>query len=461
MRALHPCRIRQTLLLATATLTFLGESSAFANWGGDIALEPITYFGPRSEEPLQQGIAVFQLKRSRAETGFFLNARAQLELLGDRNINADLNRVGYLSRETWGRVTLGRIHPWETRAMTQNDDGMSRLSAAYGPWSLNGQTQAQNLGLELGFPDAASAFRQPVLAGWLGIHVEIPESATLPVSFSASASPFFLPTIGSQVRFSTSEATRIGRFGRTPPATVLVNDVELPLYYQVNTDRMLDDILLQPQFMIQAFYQSRLENGARFSSHFWLQRAPQPDPTASASGTLQVSESAVSALAEITPAFPQRWTLGFTESYSSPAHRIEAHFSANAAAGNRAGSLPFGAEVGLRWSTLSASLLHRFAEESATSAQGISANPNSAYERMLLQLQWLDYWSESLSFGAGTQWHLNSPDSVRIAAQLTYQPLSSPWLLQFNAELFGGNTGTWFGEWRTNDRIALNLQFSL
>ena len=461
MRALPPCRIPLTLLLATATLVFFSETPARSDWGGDIALEPTAYFGPRSEEPLQQGIALVQLRHGRAEEGFFLNARAQLELLGDRNLNADLNRVGYHSRENWGRVTLGRIHPWETQALPQKEDGMGRLSAVYGPWSLNGQTQAQNLGLELGFPDADSAIRQPVLAGWLGIHIEIPETATLPVSFSASASPFFLPTIGSQVRFSPREATRIGRFGRSPPATVLVNDVELPLYYQVNTDRMLDDIILQPQFMVQAVYQSRLEDRGRFSSHFWLQRAPQPDPTASASGTLQVSEDSVNALAEITPAFPQRWTLGFTELYSNPAHSIEAHFSANAAIGARAGSLPFGAELGVRWGGLSASLQHRFAEENTTSSQGISANPKSAYDRMLLQLQGVNPISESLKFAAGTQWHLNSPDSVRIATQLTYQPLSSPWLLQLSGEVFGGSTGTWFGEWRTNDRIALNLQFSL
>jgi len=449
------------LLLATATLVFFNETPARSDWGGDIAVEPIAYFGPRSEEPLQQGIALVQLRHGRAEEGFFLNAHAQLELLGDGNLNADLNRIGYQSRETWGNVSLGRIHPWETRILPQKEDGMSRLSAAYGPWSLNGQTQAQNLGLELGFPDSGSAWRQPVLSGWLGIHVEIPETATLPVSFSASASPFFLPTIGSQVRFSTTEPTRIGRFGRSPPAAVLVNGVELPLFYKVNTDRLLDDIILQPQLMVQAVYQSKVEDRGRFSSHFWLERAPRPDPAASANGTLQVSETAVSALAEITPAFPQRWTLGFTETYLSPSREFEAHAAANAAIGAEAASLPLGAELGMRWHSFSGSLLHRFSAPATASAQGISSNSGSAFERMLLQLHWLQPWSETLSLASGLQWHLNSPDSVRIAGQLTYQPVSSPWLLQLNGELFGGGAGTWFGEWRTNDRIALNLQFSL
>ena len=449
----HPARILFCLLLA--------GSNAHAQWGSTFEIEPIAYFGPRDEEPLQQGISLLQVRKERADEGFFANGHVQLELRGDQNVNADLDRIGYLSREKWGWVTLGRIHPWELTSIPTHADGMSRPSAAYNPWSLNGQTQAQNLGLELGFFAPEQAFRQPVLAGWLGIHIDLPENADFPVSISASASPFFIPTIGGQVRFSSTESTKTGRFGRTPPASVLVGGATLPLFYRVNTDRLFDDILLQPQFMVQAKYHSRTEGAARWSSHFWIERAPQPDPTASATGTIRVSESSVSAIAEITPAFPQRWTLGMTEVVRIDESDLEFFVSVNGAIGTESNSLPPGAELGGRWGRISASLLHRLSSTESGSQTDITSNPDSAYERALLQIQATAKPLETLTAALGTQLQLTSTDSVRISGQITYQVPASPWSLQLSGDLFGGSNGTWFGEWRTNDRLAFMARYSL
>jgi hypothetical protein len=358
-------------------------------------------------------------------------------------------------------VTLGRIHPWEFASIPTQADGMSRSSTAYGPWSLNGQTQAQNLGLELGFHAPEQAFRQPLLAGWLGIHVDLPENADLPVSISASASPFFIPTIGGQVRFSSTETTKTGRFGRTPPASVQIGGATLPLYYRVNTERLFDDIILQPQFLVQARYHSRADGAARWTSHFWIERAPQPDPSASATGTIRVSDDSVSAIAEITPAFPQRWTLGMTEQVRIEGSELEFFLNLNGAIGTESNSLPPGAELGGRWGALSASLMHRMASSEAGTQTDITSNANTAYDRALLQVQATFHPLETLTAAVGTQLHLTSPDSIRISAQATYRASASPWTLQLSGDLFGGGTGTWFGEWRTNDRLALLARYSL
>ena len=472
--ACHAPRSHSCLAATLLGLTPLLAQTAQAGWGMKLTLEPTLYAGSRSEEPMGQAMTLLQITRDRRETGFFLSTHLQFEAIGKNGINFDLDRLGYLSRESWGTVTVGRVHPWELEELPVQENGLPNPSQKLGPWSLHGQTQSQNLGLELGFPmqtNEIGAFRSPFLAGWVGVHIHVPESATIPISFSASASPLFIPTIGGQVRFSEDESTQTGRFGRTPPEKIEVSGTDLPLYYRLNTDHIWDDILLQPQFMIQASHHSTSSaiegafRSARWSSHFWISRAPQPDPAAKASGTIRVSGDEITALAEITPSFPQRWTFGFTESLVLPESALSFHFDMNAAIGTENNSLPLGAEVGANGQTFgiqwAASLLHRLPKSSQPSSSGVTSNPDASLDRTLAQVEVRSHPSEPWVAAIGAKTQLSHPYSTWISSTVTYLPLASHWKWQLCAELFGGSSGTYFGEWRTNDRLALLASIEL
>jgi hypothetical protein len=420
-------------------------------------------------------MGLLQIQRNRPETGFFFAAHLQAEALGSQNINVDLNRIGYHSKEAWGEVTLGRIHPWETRAQAVNPSGLPQENKSYRPWSLHGQTQAQNLGLELGFPHLnalpESPFRSPILAGWLGAHVWIPDGPSVPIEFSASASPFFIPTLGSQVRFSESRATQTGRFGRTPPSSVQMGDTLLPLYYRINTENLINEVVLQPQLMIQARVESQnsAQDGwlqkAKLESHFWISRAPQPDPTADTEGTIRVSDEEIAAVAEVTPAFPQRWTFGLSERVRIPRLKIELHFDMNAALSANGKGLPPGAQLGIQTQALGlqwyVSYLYRANSDSTQSTSDVSTASEMILEKSLLQAEVSKSFSERWHASLGTQVQLRENSSLWIASAITYRPLASPFRLQLTGDVFAGSTGTYFGEWRTNDRIALIASYNL
>jgi len=455
------------LLLAPCAIVQKAEG----NWAIQGAIEPTLYAAPRGSEGTQQVMGLLQIQRNRPENGFFFAAHLQAETLGSQNLNGDLNRIGYHSKESWGEVTVGRIHPWETGVQSVDPSGLPLWNPSYRAWSLHGQTQAQNLGLELGFPNLnappESAFRNPILAGWLGAHVWIPEGPSIPIDFSASASPFFLPTIGSQVRFSESQATQIGRFGRSPPNTVQVGDALLPLYYRINSENLIQEVVLQPQFMIQARVRSQnsAEEGwlekAQWDSHFWISRAPQPDPVADAEGTIRVSESEIAAVAEVTPAFPQRWTFGLSERVRIPTWNVDLHLDMNAALSSSGKNLPPGAQIGLQAQALGLnwyfSYLYR-ANPSGSTSMGTPTE--SLFENSLFQAEIRKTFSERWHFSFGSQAHLHENSSLWLASALTYTPIASALRLQLTGDVFAGGIGSYFGEWRANDRVALVASYN-
>jgi hypothetical protein len=416
-------------------------------------LEPVQYLGPRNDEPLFQTLALARFRSGdfANDDGWFLDGQVQAELLGTRQWLPDLNRAGYRN----GRMILGRVHPWEV---------LTGHPEADRPWGLAAQTQALNLGVELGYERTGEAFREPILGGWLGIHLASSTDAEAPLAVSLSATPFFLPTLGGQVRFSETEPAQATRFGRTPPTRVELGGLSYPLFYRIDTSDLVEEVLLQPQLLIQGRYRTEPvspDRIARLTAWVWLLRAPSPDPVPDANGVLLVDETGVSAMAEVKPTFPQRWQLGFSQVLEMGTSDVRSLLTVL----TDLDAQDLGIEAGVEFHRTRASILHRFANPSVAEGAGFAAGNAARFDQAMLQIETaVAGEDESWIWSGGVKAQLGSSgsetQSVWLATALDWR-LAPTWTLRLAADLFGGADGTFFGDWRTNDRISATASWAL
>jgi hypothetical protein len=306
------------------------------------------------------------------------------------------------------------------------------------PWGYLAQAQAQNRGLLLGAVREGEAFPQPDLSGWLGVHYWSDPSRKSAVQWGLSASPLFVPSMGSEVALSEDEDASAARFGRRPPGAVLVNGVLLPLRYRIDDSRLIEDVLFQPQLMAQLAWRG----GAGWEGWASVSRAPVPGAQADVSGFVNVSGSGVAAVAVVKPEFPQRVS-------ASVFHRIPVFrgFRAfNAIQFIQGGIL--GYELGLSGHGLSLSFLDE---------RGASSEFDARYARMLMQAEADLRLSDSWSLLSGIKQHLQE-SGTWLRSRLEWKA-SAPLSLDVGAELFGGGDQSYFGEWRTNDRVFFGLNW--
>ncbi len=419
--------------LTTGLAGFLAGSCSALAGDAKLYLEPHAYGGARGTEPRFQSWQGVHYETGAANTDDAtsrLKLRWEAEAIGRKDSSLDIDRA-------WIRltpnITLGRIHPWE---LVGNPE-------ASRPWGMAAQSQPQNRGIALGTLDRSQPFPEPVLMGWIGAHLHSHARAqeTDRTRWAVSFSPLFVPSMGSEVTLSTEESVSTSRFGRRPPATLRVNNALLPLRYRIDTSRLLEDILLQPQMAVQL---STPLLSQAWQNHIGVTRAPQPDARPQADGFVQVGLEDVYAVAVVTPSFPQRWR-GFWRGdlAVSPSWTL---FHSVAWTSSSPGEI----EVGARSGAWEASWLGRLAQ---------STGDDPIYAENLGQISGSIALSESLTWLGGIKYHFQQ-QGTWLRTQLLWKARRN-FAVHVGGEAFGGGVNAYFGEWRTNDRVWIGVQWGM
>jgi hypothetical protein len=425
----------------------LVPASAAAAWSqpaARIVNEPQAFSGTLGDNPQFQDDFTLNLawkSPSKSKRPYEIRLHYQTETLGRQDSSFDLDRAWIRLTD---ELTIGRIHPWD----------LSDHPFAHSPWSLAASFQAQNRGILLGdaFSESVLAFPEPTLLGWIGAHY-FSESSRSGLSWGVSVSPLFVPSMGSAVSLSDDTAPSSGRFGRMPPGLVDVNGTLLPLSYRVDKSRILKDVILQPQVMLQAGWRWPFGQGS-WRSFVSVSRQPVPGPEADASGFLKVSSNSVSAVAEVEPKFPERFLASFTQSWRPGLLDPKAELYASALARD---DRSWGYELGVRSRNWKLSYSDQPGRP-ATSTGGASV-PEDVFCDHLLQGE-IRMNLGAISPYVGAMSHLTeSGDAwIRSGMVIAWAPRA---FLDVGFELFGGDDLAYFGQWRSNDRIRMAVGWAL
>ncbi|MCM2324031.1 MAG: hypothetical protein NDJ90_12295 [Oligoflexia bacterium] len=388
-----------------------------ANQVTGVTLAPHVYSGKRGSEPSFQSVVSSQVKWEEEKT-WQLSAHFQGETLGRRDASVDLDRAWLRT----GQVTWGRAHPWE----------VSENPNATRPWHLLAQSQPQNRGILLGeglapTPISPTSFPAPILLGWIGAHYWSGPITDSEFQWGLSASPFFVPSLGSEVLLSGPTGASTARFGRRPPELLDADGVRLPIRYELDRSNLLEDVLLQPQLMAQARWKE---------TWLTLSRAPAPGPTPDTSGFLRVSDSGVQAVAVVKPRFPQLWTSTLTQRWN-PSLLTSLLASSDG---------------------VSAAELRLEKPAWALSYSSKLSGPDALFLEHLVQGE-IRASFRAFSGSLGAMSHLGQGD-LWLRAGVTH-PVSDRGNVRLGFDIFSGPDGSYFGEWRTNDRLFLNLEWQV
>ncbi len=419
-----------------AVLFFLlGATSSFsASPESYLRLDSHAYSGPRGPEPRAQFIpqTLFRWKHPTAEA----QVHIELETQGSHDLSLDLDRAwGEFSVFSEDALALGRQHPWDHTRYFERER----------PWGILANQVPQNKGVLLGYgltPEKPSP--QPILLGWVGAHYWSDRNNNDFFALGVSATPLFIPTLGSSVTLSGDSPASTTRFGRRPPGWVEINEERLPLRFEIDRSHLWQDVLLQPQVIVQG----------RFRPHETLEtwigylRAPSPDPQTDSSEHLNVRADSLEVHATIRPKFPGRQMLFASQSIRT----LGPHLFGTVYISD---DKHWGAESGLAFSFFSASIGH-----DALWAPPATrfADPLAKYAEWLVQSD-LCIPIGSVTPYAGWKHHLSKGDfwfygGIRWAATRNLG-------LGLGADLFAGGDDTYFGEWRTNDRLSFVLRWEI
>lgn len=410
----------------------LAGSTALGVSSTSLRVDPHQYPGLRGSEPQEQLVfSVNQrfsdpLPATPSELAFHLAAEAR----GRRDVSIDLDRAWIRA----GSFTFGRLHPFD----------VSSHPDAHRPWGLVGSGQPQSKGLLLGYEYSSSNLEpSPLLLGLIGVHFWSDPLKEESFQWGFSASPLFIPTMGSEVTLSGKEPASVARFARRPPGNVLVDGKTYPLYFEIDSSRLWQDVLLNPQ----AYLQFRYEN-----TWLVLSQAPSPDPVASSlEDYLIVSPDALYAYARVAPRFEQRTGVALTQKL--PLLNGDIPTSAFTTLSLYSNSY-WGYEGGIEAGFVTLSLLEErnFGEALSSSFR----TSESRYTDLLGQLD-LRIPIQDFQLSAGAKHHLRQ-DDLWLRAGVGYQ-MNRSLSFQSNLDIFAGPDASYFGEWRSNDRISLVMQW--
>ncbi|MBL7714940.1 MAG: hypothetical protein JNL01_05690 [Bdellovibrionales bacterium] len=411
-------------------------------------LEPHLYSGSRGTEPKFQTVAQTSLRfrsttQDRTQSQWTLQLHAESELDGRRDRSFDLDRAWYSWATGSMELTLGRIHPWD----------ISGNLEANRPWGYAQQLQPQNRGILLGQGFLGSndeVFPQPVLLGWLGVHTWSSPSRKGRFQWGLSATPFFIPNLGSEVSFSTTEDASAGRFGRRPPGTIDVGGGNLlPLRYRLDDSRIFQDVILNPQLGLNM----RAEITSELTGHYSFQYSPSAEADPTTSGFVSVSGSGVNAIAEVTPRFPKS-LIGTLTHVWKPSRLLGNTKFFLTVAGNTLGRVGF--ETGMSFKSVTITYL---TERPQPSSGGSASSAGGSYTNQMVQMDVALNLTPRWGLFGGFKVDPVEHDSwVRLVSK---HPISARAQLDFGAEAFAGSEGTYFSEWRTNDRIYVAFTWRL
>lgn len=340
---------------------------------------------------------------------------------GDRSFDVDRVVIPL------GPVWLGRTHPLLNPERRDLD-----------PYSAIGNAWAQN----------QSDALQPRVVGWIGggANVAIRPTTTLRLAVS----PVFLPSFGTRLNLSATDAATGSYFSRLPPDTVTVNGVALPLRYRLRTGN-LRDIVLQPQALLAWSEKTRI---GQFTVVGWS--APSPAPAVAADAVLQIQADQIQALATVVPTFARQNFLGFAYDGATRDRRLgysaQIIYELTRQVPSASASLAYAPARAWR---LRLGLLHRFAAtgDAATTPVAVvearrddrlmTAEVSYGWRSWLVSLFAQRNWAGAES-GQWTSFSVRKGVARHVSASLQTSVLS-------------GANGSFFGNWRALDQISLGV----
>jgi hypothetical protein len=436
-------RLKSNFQIATYLFVIIFLQLASGARANSISVTPHIYSGERGNEPLQQlnGLALIKSNHS---PHWNLEMHLESETTGRRDISLDIDRLWIAYPWNSGQFYFGRIHPFDVSNFFQKDDG----------WSLLGENQTQNRGILLGYRYQGTSEPKPIIQGWVGIHYWSDSTRKKLFQWGASFSPLFIPSQGSELTIYKDSSPFASRFSRRPPSIVqLSNGATLPIYYEIDRTHLLTDVLLQPQAQAQLYLKSHEENP---TSETWmtLQRAPSPDPNLkSLRENVVVDGNNVYVSALIKPEFQQMWSATLSEKINL----IEIPIISYTYFNFLVNSTQWGWESGIGNKYLKVSLLNRGNHTAQSNQDYILDDAN--YSAWLAQLDSSITLFSNFQIYSGVKYHIVQKDFWFRFSIGT--PISKQFSLQSGIDIFSGVDKSYFGEWRTNDRLFVSLIWQL
>jgi hypothetical protein len=407
------------------------SSILFADGTTQVRLEPHGYLGPRGDEPNQQ--VVYQLVQDWERKKWKISLGLSGEFYGRRDTSIDIPEAWYSVSVKSFDVKLGRIHPWH----------FSKKSIYSKIWNFEAQyTQSFNRGVLLGNNGTQALFPMSQMSGWLGMHVWSDKSRKKNIQWGLSVTPYFLPSLGPEVILSEDKPLSTSRFGRRTPESVLIENQYVPLRYKIDQSRVYEDVINNPQMDFTIHFKNWPEKNLKT----WLsvRRQPQPNPESEVNGFVQVTNNGVFAMAEVQPKFPSYWQTSMTQVVGFP--HADFYFTIF----DR--QTLFGYDMGIqsKFFYLNYSDLNDY----------LKTDPlkQDQYGEHLVQLE-LRLPIKNIEFATGLKSHAERYDMwVRNRVRLNLGKKKNT-SLEVGNDLFAGANNTYFGEWRSNDRIYFAINW--
>jgi hypothetical protein len=249
--------------------------------------------------------------------------------------------------------------------------------------------------------------------------------------------------MGSEVSFSDEEAATVGRFGRRPPGSVLINGATLPLRYSIDVSRIFEDVILQPQGALQARLRLNEQNTTWLGAEF----GPSPEASAQADGFVRVDGNGVDAVAVVRPSFER-----VTRAHAT--HRFDLESLALIGSAQFVSDGTWGGELATELAPFARGKLRAaYSDSNHTGTIGL-------YTQRLFSLETQYELNSEVSFYAGAKTHLRPELSGNwLRAGVEKKFAEGRGSIDVGTDLFAGTSSSFFGEWRTNDRLYLTLSW--
>lgn len=431
--------LKSSLLLALALVPSLAAQAAKKE--AHIRADPHHYSAPRGNDPMNQMViqSRWDWERDEGKYPAKISLHGDFEMMGRKDNSIDLDRAWIQIPVGEGpMMTFGRIHPFD----------VSHHYEANRPWGMAAQSHAQNRGILLGSPLAGDVFPQPVIQGWIGAHAWSDRTYKKPFQFGISATPVFIPSMGSSVSYGNPIETRASRFARQPPGFVEMNGKRYPVRYDIDTSKIAHEIL-QPQWMGQTYY--RAEN-AKIKWETWVtvRRAPSVDPELETKAALDLRQNTPEVAISVKPKFPQKWTTSFTQKITPVSFSKDSSLFSSVEY-QQGGKL--GTEIGIDTKYFMLSHMNEYQFFKRYSPYDIEGAP---YSHHLFQAEGRIPTSFATFYG-GTKYHLMTRGTwVRGGVRV---PLTPSLDVDSGMDVFVGDKNTYFGDWRGNDRVYLGINW--
>lgn len=387
----------------------------------NIYVYPSTYaaegIGDSSSQVLVGG-AFLAESSSQNSVGWSVGGRAELESFGRKQLFVDVDRtfVSFEQTETFPRIVVGRVHPFL----------VSKLAERLSPWGLVYHRQTLTRGLQLGYGwNSDAGTPGAALSGWLGVQTWRTSGNW---GYGFAVAPVYIPSLGATA--SIDDPKQASRFARRVPSRVVVNGQNLALEPEIVSTNLFEDVVLRPQFLAHARHEFSVDQ----TTWAWAGYYPRPEPVLYSEGFLQATDTSVTAIARVSPKFEQRLHAGLThdwrlaKSFGEPRLQASLHWEDPYWGGEVGVSSDFG---GIRYS-------HQFSDDKAT------------YLWSLVELRArvpFGKWALQVAHRV----HTHRKDAWSLAS--VQGMLTESCDLAIGVDVFTGAGGTFFGEWRNNDRV--------